>query len=270
MDNRRLEELIHKFGKIFSTKRLRVTLYMVAVLWVAVVTQIAVNHIFQKDAQITEAFIKSETLEMQSGLEIVAEYKADFLSGKDKKDIINKIADSIGLKVDKEISVLEEEGRSEYYFYKQAQQAATEIKVISIEQEDNETVVMKHYIIIRMTILQGIQSIDQYKNILESTLTKIGVSNKQVTLKYEGSKEGDLTAAQKHEIASNLIKDLQGKIALEYDEGDLYTVYAYTGMLDEYVTSMGNKINVQVVITYNESTNKTKVILATPVDNDSW
>lgn len=270
MESNKLENFIHGVKNIFHMKRTRVTLYIAVVLWVALGTQIVVNRIFQEEVQITEAFIKSDTHEMQSSLEVVAEYETEYLSEDNKKDLIRIIADAIGLIIDDDITIWEEDNRSEYIFYKQAKQASTEIKIISVEQEKEEPVKMKHYIIVRLSILEGIQGIDQYKKILEKTLTDLGIDNKQLTLKYEGCKEGDLTSLQKHEMASLLVEELQGKIALEYDEGDLYTVYAYTGMLGEYVTSMGNKINIQIAITYNELTNKTKISLATPVNNDSW
>lgn len=268
MDEDRLNAFIQKVGNIFSTRRTRITLYMVAVLWIAVVTQIIVNRMFQQEAQITEAFIKSETQEMQSGLEILAEYQGEYLNDTDKKNLIYKIAEAIGLIIDDDITIWEEEKRSEYFFFKQAKQATTEIKVVSLEQEESPG--LRHYIIVRLNILQGISSIDTYKKILEKTLADLGATNEQIMLKYEGCREGDLTSIQKHEIAELLVEELQGKIALEYDEGDLYTVYAYTGMLNDYITTMGNKINVQIAITYNELTNKTKISLATPINNDSW
>jgi hypothetical protein len=265
MDDDSWRILSDKIKNILSTKRLRITLYITAVLWVAVATQIAVNKAFQEELQITEAFIKSDTEEMQSSLEIVAEYNTDVLSESDKKDLIYKLADTIGLTIDSDITVWQENSRSEYYYFKQAKQAATEIKVVSVEQQIADAIKIKNYIIVRLSILKGIQSIDGYKKTLEATLDKMEVVNKQITLKYEGNREGDLTSKQKHEIAALLVDELQGEIALEYDEGDLYTVYAYTGMLKEYVTSMGNKINVQIAITYNELTNKTRITLATPV-----
>jgi hypothetical protein len=207
---------------------------------------------------------------MQSSLEIVAEYETEFLSEVGKRDLISFLADAIGLIIDDNISVWEEDARSEYYFFKQARQATSEIKIVSVEQEVEEVTKMKHYIIVRLSILQGIQSIDKYKDALEAALEELKVDNKQITLKYEGNREGDLSTLQKQEIAELLVEELQGEIAIEYDEGDLYTVYAYTGMLNEYVTSLGNKINVQIAITYNELTNKTKITLATPVLNESW
>jgi hypothetical protein len=256
--------------EIVSTKRMKLTLYIVMVLWVAVATQIIVNRLFREDIQITEAFVKTNAEEMQSSIEIAGEYAADILSDEDKKNLICDLAAKIGLVIDKEISVWEEGTRSEYYFYKQAKYASSEIKLISVGQEEEDILKTRHYIIIRLSISDGIHSIDKYKTILEEAFERLQVKDTQITLKYEGNKDGNLTPEQKHEIAQLLVDDLQGEIALEYDEGDLYTVYAYTGMLKEYITSMGNKINVQIAISYNELTNKTKIELATPVLNDSW
>jgi hypothetical protein len=270
VNNNTWDEIYHKIKKVFSARRTRAALYAAVVLWVAVITQIAVNRIFREELQITEAFVKSETVEMQSNLEVVAEYKAEVLSEAGKKELINRLADAIGLTVDSDITVWEDEDRTEYFYYKKAKQAATEIKVISLQTEENNAVDMKHYIVVRLNILKGMESIDKYKGLIEDELNQIGVASKQVNLKYEGNREGNLTSLQKHEIAVLLIDELQGEIALEYDEGDIYTVYAYTGMIHDYVTSMSNRINIQIAITYNELTDTTRITLATPVLNDSF
>jgi hypothetical protein len=41
-------------------------------------------------------------------------------------------------------------------------------------------------------------------------------------------------------------------------------------MLKEYVTTMDNKINIQIAISYNELTNKTRIELATPIIEEDW
>jgi hypothetical protein len=255
-------KVVESFKNTLSLRRTKITLYMATVLWVAVGTQMLVNRVFQEDVKITEAFVKTNTDEMQSSVEIAAEYRTGDMSADEKKTLICDIAAKIGLTIDKEISVWEEGNRSEYFFYKRAKKATSEIKVISVEQ--------KHYIIVRLSIQEGIASIDQYKNKLETALRKLDVKDMQVTLKYEGNQEGDLTSEQKHEVAQLLVDELQGEIALEYDEGDMYTVYAYTGMLKEYVTTMNTKINIQIAISYNEVNNKTRITLATPIISDSW
>ncbi|MGF7146057.1 putative RNA-binding protein Jag [Anaerotaenia torta] len=263
------DRIIENFRKTISLKRTKAALYMAMVLWAAVATQLLVNHMFQKGVQITEAFVKTNTDEMQSSVEIAAEYRSGMLTDEDKKALICNLAAKIGLTIDKGISVWEEGSRSEYYFYKRAKKAISEIKVISVGQEEEGTP-QKNYIIVRLSIQDGIAGIDKYKKILEQALEKLEVKDMQVTLKYEGVREENLDSQQKKEVARLLVDELQGEIALEYDEGDMYTVYAYTGMLKEYVTSMNTKINIQVAISYNEVTGKTRITLATPILNDSW
>lgn len=243
---------------------------MVAVLWLAVATQVVVNRVFKEEFKITEAFVKINTEEMQSNIEVMAEYKADFLSENEKKDFIKYFANAIGLTIDREITVLKEGNRSEYSFCKMAKRATSEIKVISKEQEENSVIQMKHYFIIKLTILDGITSMDRYRNLIEDALKDVGIDNKQITLQYEGNYEGILDLEEKSNIATLLVDELKGEIAVEYDEGDLYSVYAYTGMLNEYIVSMDSKINIHIAMTYNELTNKTKIYLATPILNESW
>jgi hypothetical protein len=256
--------------KIFTLKRTRATLYMAVILWLAVATQMFINRVFHEDFQITEAFVKTNAEEMQSSIEVAAEYDEGFLSEADKKNVIQSLADAIGLKIDREISVEKDDSRSEYYFIKKAKQASSEIKVISMEQEDGASVRMKHYIIVRLSIYKSIESIDRYKKIIEDTLTKLGVKYKQITMQFEGNFDGLLSAEMKERIAASLVSELQGKIALKYNEGDIYTVYAYTGLINEYIMSGESKINIQIAMTYNAITDKTKVTMATPILNQSW
>lgn len=270
MKNNKWNDFLNGLKHTFKTKRTRITLYIVAVLWVAVATQVFMNRVFKQEIQITEAFVKSDTEEMKSSLELVANYKSGILSDNDKKDLIQKLADSIGLIIDDDISTLEEGTRSEFYYFKKAKKASTEIKIVSVDQNDKDALETQNYIIIRLSVLDGIKNIERYKKLLENGMKDLDVKDKQITLEYEGNKEGNLSSKQKKEIASMLVKELQGEIALEYDEGDIYTVYGYTGLLNEYITSAGNKINIQIAITYNELTNKTKITLATPVLNESW
>jgi hypothetical protein len=270
LENNKWNEFLQNIKHIVSLKKTRVTAYIAVVLWIAVATQMLVNRMFQEEARISEAFVKTNTEEMQSSIEIAGEYRSGFLSNEDKKKLICDLASEIGLKIDKEISVWEEGTRSEYYFYKQAKKASSEIKVISVEVNEDDVTKMKHYIIVRLTISEGIQSIDRYKIILEKAFDELKAENVQITLRYEGNREGDMTTEQKHELAQLLIDELQGRIALEYDEGDIFTVYGYTGMLKEYVTTMDNKINIQIAISYNELTNKTRIELATPIIEEDW
>lgn len=235
------------------------------VLWIAVITQVVVNHLFLKDFQITEAFIKTDMEEMESSLEIIAESQSEFLSETGKKEIILKIANAIDLNVDRDITVIKEGSYSEYSFTKQAKSASSEIKVISLEEEKKDTAQMSHYIIIRINVLKSIQSIDNLKNDIDKALTDLGISNRQITMEFYGAYNGLISKDEKKSIAKNLVKELHGEIILEYEENELFTVYAYTGLINDYIMSLDSKVNIQIAMTYDEELNKTMISLATPI-----
>lgn len=265
-----LYRFLENMKHIFSLKKTKVTLYIAAVLWLAVATQMLMNRFYYEDIKITQAFVNTNSGELRSSIEIIADYDKEYLSETDKKDLIRLLADAIGLTLDREISVIREGIRTEYSFGKQAKNATTQLKVISIEQEKDSAIKIKHYIVIRLNIRDSIQSIDKYRKILEDSLDELGIENKQTTLQYEGSFNGMLSVEEKDRISGLLVDELQGTVALKYNENGLYTVYAYTGLINEYIVSMGSKVNIQVAVTYDEQAEKTKVYLATPILNQSW
>ncbi|CUH91723.1 YwmB family TATA-box binding protein [Herbinix luporum] len=255
---------------IFSLRRTKVTLYTATVLWLAFATQIIMNRVFFNNFQIAEAFVKTNTEDLECSLEIIAEHNNDFLSEEDKKNIIGYIADSIGLKIDKDITINKDNGRIEYLYQKDARLATTSLKIVSLEQENESAIKMKHYIVVRLNIKESIRSIEKYRKLLEETLKELGIKQKQVTLQYEGSVPGIMPIEDKKDMARLLVKELQGEIAFDYQQSDSYTIYAYTGLIDEYVEAAGCKINIQIAMTYDEQLDKTRIYFATPIINQGW
>lgn len=255
---------------IFSLKRTKITLYIAVVLWLAVIMQIVVNRVFFEDLAIAEAFVKTNTEELECNLEIVAQHHNDFLSEMDKKDILYHIANSIGLNMDSDIAINRYEDRTEYSYHKQAKKAETTLKIVSMEEKIDSAIKMKHYIIVRLNIKESIKSIEKYRRLAEGSLDELGIVQRQVTVQYEGIVLGTMTREDKEDMALLLVKELQGEVAFDYQQGDSYTVYAYTGLINEYIETVGCKINIQIAMTYDEQSEKTIIYLATPIINKSW
>ena len=270
MKRKRIEKLIDIFENALSSKKMKVTLYITVVLWVALATQIAVNYFFTESFEITQAFVKTNTEDQSSSIEIVAEYEGEYLSPEEKKEIIQALADSIELKIDNEIMINREDGRTEYSYQKHAKSADTEIKVISIEDSKGDTLKINHYILVRLKIKRSIHEIERYKNLLKNTLDQLGINEKQVNMQYFGTHDGKLSQEEKKKIVSDIINDLQGKVALEFNEDETYTVYGYSGHINEYIVSLGSRVNIHIVVTYDQELDKTKLYLASPIINESW
>ena len=255
---------------IFSLKRTKITLYIAGVLWIAVFTQIIMNRVFLNSLEIAEAFVKINTEDKECSLEIVAPYHNEFLSEKDKRDILHHIANSIGLNIDSDIMMVREAEKTEYSYHKQAKKAETTIKIVSIQEEIDSGIRIKHYIVVRLNIKESINSIDKYRKLIEESLDELNISERQVNVLYEGIVDGLMSKTDKEELARSMVKDLQGEVAFDYQQGESYTVYAYTGLIDEYIETVGCKINIQIAMTYDELAEKTRIYLATPILNESW
>ena len=265
-----MSRFIEGFQRIFSLKRTKITLYIAAVLWIAVITQIIMNKAFFENFEIAEAFVKTNTEDLECSVEIVAQYHNDFLSEADKRDILYYIANSIGLSIDSDIVVNRDGERTEYSYYKLAKRAETSLKIVSIQQEVDSSIKIKHYLVARLNIKDSIKSIERYRKLLEKSLDGLGIIDRQVNVLYEGLVDGLMSKNDREEMASLLMKELMGEVAFDYQQGDSYTLYAYTGLIDEYIETVGCKINIQIAMTYDELLDKTKIYLATPIINQGW
>lgn len=265
-----ISRFVETLQHIFSLRRTKITLYIATVLWIAVFTQIMMNRVFFNSFEIAEAFVKTNTEDKECSLEVVAQHYQEFLSETDKKDILLHIASSIGLNIDSDMEIVREGEKTEYSFHKQAKKAETSIKIISIQEESSSDIRMKHYIVVRLKIMESIDSMEKYRKLIEESLDELNITEKQVNVLYEGIVKGLMSKADKEELASLLVKDLQGEVAFDYQQGESYTVYAYTGLIDEYIETVGCKINIQIAMTYDELSEKTKIYLASPIINESW
>lgn len=265
-----MSRFIEAFQRIFSLRRTKITLYIAAVLWIAVVTQIVMNRVFFESFEIAEAFVKTNTEDMECSLEIIAQHHNEFLSETDKKDILHHIANSISLTIDSDIVVNREGERTEYLYNKQAKSAETSLKIVSMQEDVDSGIRMKHYIVVRLNIKESIKSIEKYRRLIEKSFEELELSERQVNVLYEGIVDGKMSKDDKEEMASLLVRELQGEVAFDYQQADSYTVYAYTGLIDEYIETVGCKINIQIAMTYDEIQEKTVIYFATPIINQSW
>ena len=101
-------------------------------------------------------------------------------------------------------------------------------------------------------------------------LKDLQVVQVETTIQFLGAYEGDLPLERWDKIADSMIKELGGKVVYENRDKELYTVYAYSKMLPEYISVDQKKVNIQVAMRYEEDNNRTVVYLATPLLRGDW
>lgn len=267
---------------VFSNKRIRVVSYILVLLWIAVASQFIVNRFFVTKGNIIQAFVNTNSGLMESTLEITAEYGSGYLTDQDKKQLILYITSNLGIDVNNGLEQISEENREELSFTKQARQAQTTVKVVSLYNEEtteafvqaqSEDTEVLHYLLVRLTIYEDVSNdILVYEQKLKDSIKELNIPEDKtnVTLQFSGAFAGDLTLETKNKIADRMIESLGGENVYENREEDLYTIYAYTGLLNEYITVDNNKINIQVAMTYEEDSDRTRIFLATPIISGEW
>lgn len=257
---------------ILADRRIQFVLAMVVLLGGAILTQAVMRRFVKEKVEISEAFLDSQVVTSESSIEMAGQYIIKVLTADQKREVIQTIADQIGLELMEEDWTWVEEGKiSQVSVHRKSKVADTKIQLVSVNaNEDSEIPIIHNYVLIRMEVYDQIESILNYKRLIQKAFKELEMEEESSYVQFSGRYPGMLTLESKNEIADQMIERLRGHVAYENRADDLYTVYAYSGGLPEYISVGKSKVNIQVSMTYNEVTNETWVYLATPIMNGSY
>jgi hypothetical protein len=246
------------------------TAYITAVLWIAVISQLLVNRYLIDDDRIVDAFTKTQSVLVDSNLYLVADMGTDYLSEEDEKNIVQYMASEIGLNADCKVQTED----SSITVSKRSDQADTTIKLITTKdneaKKENETWTPRRYLTLNITIYKEADDILTYKKRAEGIVSKLNAIKYESQITFTGIYEGQLTLQERNAITDNFLSNMQANIVSENRSEDLFTVYAYTGLIDDSIKASGKKVNMNVAITYDEMKNETKLYVATPILNGDY
>lgn len=130
---------------------------------------------------------------------------------------------------------------------------------------------MKYYLIILGVLWFGAisQAVIQNTDVFDPKSINALVTDKPVVL-LEDNFQGNLSLEEKKQITQTIMKRFSADIGKSIETKELFTVYAYTELIDEWITAENQKINLNLLFTYNEETDETTLIIATPIYNQDY
>lgn len=263
--------------KKFNFTKWRLLWILIAAAWIFVFLKLLVGAIFEKNTSLVAAFSVTNPQEISAMVEVTAKYPADDLSDRNKLLVMEEVADAIGLRLDIEPEVTETEQRQEIRFFKDALAADTELKLISLSMSnsDDATVegdepITNTYLYASIKLNQSLDTVLAYKKLLEKTMEELSCTEISTTIQLVGDYAGYLPLERRNEITEEILDALGAEVVYEYRAQDLYTVYAYTASLDNYITVENKKINVHIAMSQNEDHYRTVLYLASPILPDAW
>ena len=263
-ENRKAES---GFLQFIMASRYRKALVAVCILLlIGVGTKVASDYLIYRQVELVDAFAASDAGNVESRLQITADYGSAFLTERDKQSLIAYLANAIGVNMDGEVEYKENDICQVYEYRRAAKQAETTIKAVTLREE-----ITKTYLYVELVIYQDTEyNALEYRDIILDAMDALKVKQVETTLQLAGIYEGKLAFGEWNRIADNMVKKLSGKIIYENRDEELYTIYAYSKLLPEYIVVEGKKMNMQVVIRYEEDYDRTVVYLATPLLRGEW
>ena len=256
--------------KTFSVTKWRLLWILIAAAWLFVFLKLLVGALFEKNTSLVAAFSVTNPEAISATVEVTAKISQEELSEKKQYQFMEELADSIGLTIDTEPEAVETKQRRELTFFKDALAADTELKVISLMVEEGDDSVPRNYLYAKIQLNESLDTVLAYKALLEETMEELACTEISTTIQLVGDYAGYLPLERRNEITEEILDALEAEVVYEYREQELYTVYAYTASLDNYITVEDKKINVHIAMSQNEDRYRTILYLASPILPDTW
>lgn len=243
---------------------------LIVAVWLFVILKGFIGAVFEKNTSLVSAFSATNPGLLEATVEVTARFPEDYLDSFDKKQMLKQMAKEIGLVMQGDPQLVTTESRQELSYEKSARMADTGLRIISLAQETENGEEIKHYLYARITLKESVESILTYKKLLEETFAGLKCTDISTTIQLVGEYSGYLTLERKNEVTDRMLSAMKAKVVYDHRAEDLYTVYAYTAALENYLSVEDKKINLHIAMSQDEENYRTILYLATPILPDTW
>jgi hypothetical protein len=234
--------------------------WFLALVWGMVVIQTIVNVTAKNDYKVLEAFEASETIPIDGKVIVAGSLGEEELSENTKENLLLGLAKKAGISKDYEIDSKEEDGVKTMTLKREDKNGGVWLRISSSENSN--------YLATEVAI-EDVGEILAMKEYLEELLKENGIRTES-SFYIRGDFKKILSREEKDETEEKLMDILQAETVLDYKDEYSDTIYGYSSLLSDYYERNGKKINIQIVLNYNESSNNTQLYLAVPFYNESY
>lgn len=228
-------------------------------LCLACIYKVIMSRVFFAGASMEGAFSTLAPEERKGTVTMTARYPTPEFGCEEEK-LLLCFAEELGLQVEDAIRKVVYEGRTEYIYAKTAVKADSLIKVVSLGKTG------EYYVCAEVTLFDTLeQEVTAFKRRMEKAAKKMGLTEVSSTLELCGVYYGEIPLGRKDSLTDSLLSELYATPVYENRESANYTVYAYTGVIEDYIVVEKKRLNVQVAIYYDRDTDRTEVVLASPI-----
>lgn len=235
------------------------------VIWLVLAVKLLSSGM-SKNTDVAAVFNSFEFEELNAQVSAFGEYGVTYLTEEEKEHILKELAAGIGIEEPYYFENVKNGENTEKILTKTSKNADTLIKVVTRTEEYDTYYETTQYIDISLNLKENLDCAVSYKELIEEVLSAQEIDAK-VMINLRGSVKGALNYDEKNELADGMLKALDATVQTENRGSDLFTIYAYSDMVDESVVCAGQKININIAQEYDETVNRTIIYLSTPFNN---
>lgn len=189
------------------------------------------------------------------------------LSEESKKNMLKSLADKLGITDDYKFATGTGDDYEKMVLTKRGKNADTTIQIISMIKSDAEH--PKQYIVINISADSEITAeIELYQKV-KRIYKEIGIEP-QVSIEFEIEEKGDVISEGDKNAVERLFRETGAKEVKRIEENGVYIIYGYSSLVGSYLLLNDEKVNMQVVASYDESADKTYMKIGVPMVNSSY
>ncbi len=241
-----------------------------ALLWIAAMIQY-IKSAKGSSIQSMAGIIESEQLE-NKGFVVRCRGMIDtsYYTEEEKSEWLNDFAEYLNVPTDGCIEHSRESNIITAAYTREGANAFAEFKLITKETEVSpKEISLINYMDMCISVDGVLDNALEYKNKFERYCDDNGAES-EITVVYTGEAEGMLSEDEMKRLSKDFLEDLSAReVSSTYIDGS-FDLYAYSDAEEKYIVNNGEKINVNIIMTYDEIENKTKLYLCSPVINDVY
>ncbi|MGN0153702.1 MAG: YwmB family TATA-box binding protein [Lachnospiraceae bacterium] len=252
-------------GAFFVTKKAKISFLIV--VWSIVAIQMYVNYRQASDntSQAVTAFSVVEDSIMEETVKGYGYFGKMEITENTRKKMLENLAYKLGITDGYTFTNGNGDGFEKIVLTKEGKHAVTTLQVISMETESDEP---EQYIVMEIQIKEKAeQAVSLYQKV-KRIYEEIGIDG-QVSLEIAAEQQGNCIS-ENSSVIEKVFDMLDAKKIDTIKENGIFTVYGYTKAEDSYLTLNGKKVNIQIVMTYDEKEDKTYIKIGVPLVNSSY
>lgn len=235
-------------------------IWFLGLVWGMVLIQGIVNITAKNDQKILEAFEASDSIPLEGKVIVSGSLGEEELDVETKRNLLVSLAQQTGLTMGYEIDMKVEDGISTMTLKKENGEEGVWLSIASSSNSN--------YLTTEVAI-EDAKEILILKEQLERVLEENGIRTES-SLYVHGDFQKLLSRAEKNAMEEKLLSILEAEVVLQYKDEYSDTIYAYSPLLSDYYERNGERVNIQIILNYNDSGENTQLYLAFPFYNESY